>query len=112
MVYWKLPFMLTRKEVPRQVSGLDVWWTLRALIDYGCRAPVERLHGYKALTERLHSQSLDRLSADAEPTDAEPKSYMQQKTPRVKPEPQSNPDQSNAACTSQVVKLEPSVGPT
>ena len=51
MVYWKLPFMLARKEVLRQVSGLDVWWTLRASIDYGCRAPIERLHGYRALTE-------------------------------------------------------------
>jgi hypothetical protein len=29
-----------------------------------------------ALTERLHSQGLDRLSADAEPTDAEPRSYV------------------------------------
>ena len=72
MVYWKLPFMLTRKEVLRQVSGLDVWWTLRASIDYGRRPPIERLHGYRALTERLHSQTLDRLSVDAEPTDAEP----------------------------------------
>jgi len=62
MVYWKLPFMLTRKEVLRQVSGLDVWWTLRASINYGCRA----------LTERLHSQSLNRLSADTELTDVEP----------------------------------------
>ena len=56
MVYWKLPFMLTRKEVLRQVSGLDVWRILRASIDYGCRAPIERLHGYRALTERLYSQ--------------------------------------------------------
>jgi hypothetical protein len=62
MVYWKLPFMLMRKEVIRQVSGLDVWGTLRALIDYMDTA----------LTERLHSQGLDQLSADAEPTDAEP----------------------------------------
>ena len=49
MVYWKLPFMLARKEVLRQVSKLDVWWTLRASIDYGYRAPIERLHGYRAL---------------------------------------------------------------
>ena len=48
MVYWKLPFMLARKEVLRQVSELDSWWTLRALIDYGYRAPIERLHGYGA----------------------------------------------------------------
>jgi hypothetical protein len=34
MVYWKPPFMLTRKEVLEQVSKLDVWWTLRASIDY------------------------------------------------------------------------------
>ena len=54
--------MLIRKEVLRQVSGLDVWWTLRALINYGCRA----------LTKQLHSQSLNQLSADIEPTDAEP----------------------------------------
>jgi len=58
--------MLTRKEVLRQVSGLDVWWTLRASINYGCRA----------LTERLHSQSLNRLSADTEPTDIEPQSNV------------------------------------
>ena len=38
MVYWKLPFMLTREEVLGQVSGLDVWRILRALIDYGYRA--------------------------------------------------------------------------
>ena len=72
--------MLVKEEVLRQVSGLDVW-TPRALIDYGCRAPIERLYGDGALTERLHGQSLDQLSADAEPTDAEPQSYMQQKTP-------------------------------
>ena len=41
MVYWKLPFMLARKEVLRQVSKLDVWWTLRALIDCGCRALIK-----------------------------------------------------------------------
>ena len=72
IVYWKLPFMLTREEVLGQVSGLDVWRTLRASIDYGCRAPIERLHGYRALTERQHSQSLNQLSADVEPTDAKP----------------------------------------
>jgi len=49
-------------------------------LNYTMRS-LDRLHGYKALTERLHSQSLDRLSADAEPTDAEPRSYVQQKTP-------------------------------
>ena len=59
MVYWKLPFILMRNEVLRQVSGLDVWWILRALINYGCRALVERLYGYKALTKRLCSQSLN-----------------------------------------------------
>ena len=45
------------------------------------QSPIERLHGDRALTERLHSQSLDRLSADAEPTDAEPRLYVQRKTP-------------------------------
>jgi hypothetical protein len=38
MVYWKLPFMLARKEVLRQVSELDVWWILRTSINYGYRA--------------------------------------------------------------------------
>ena len=33
MVYWKLPFMLTRKEVLGQVSGLGVGRIPRALID-------------------------------------------------------------------------------
>ena len=41
MVYWKLPLMLAKEEVFRQVSGSDVWWTLRASIDYGCRASIE-----------------------------------------------------------------------
>jgi len=49
-------------------------------LDYIMRS-LDRLHGCRALTERLHSQSLDRLSADVEPTDAEPRSYVQQKTP-------------------------------
>ena len=40
MFYWRLPFILTREEALRQVSRLDVWWILRALIDYGCRAQV------------------------------------------------------------------------
>ena len=62
MVYWKLLFILIRKEVLRQVSRLDIWWTLRALINYR----------YRALTERLHSQSLDQLSADTELIDIEP----------------------------------------
>jgi hypothetical protein len=44
MVYWKLPFMLTRKEVVRQVSGLDVWGILRALIDCMDIALTERLY--------------------------------------------------------------------
>jgi hypothetical protein len=72
MVYRKLPFMLARKEVLGQVSELDVWWTLRASIDYGYKAPIGRRHGCRALTERLHSQSLDQLSADVGPTDAKP----------------------------------------
>ena len=42
---------------------------------------LDRLRGYGALTERLHSQSLDRLSADAKPTGPEPRPYVQQKTP-------------------------------
>jgi len=62
MVQRKLPLVLAKEEVLGQVSGLDVWWTLRASIDYGCRA----------LTEWLHSQSLNRLSAGTEPTDVEP----------------------------------------
>ena len=70
LVQRKLPLVLAKEEVLRQVSGLDVWWILRASIDYGCRAPIERLHGYRALTERLLGQNLDRLSIDAEPTDA------------------------------------------
>ena len=41
MVYWRLPFMLTREEVLGQVSELDAWWTLRALIDCGYRALIE-----------------------------------------------------------------------
>ena len=78
MVYWKPPFMLIRKEVLRQVSGLDVWRISRALImRYG--ASIDCMD--TALTEQLHSQGLDRLSADTEPTDAEPRSYVQQKTP-------------------------------
>ena len=60
VVQRKLPLMLVREEVLRQVSGLDIWWILRASIDYGCEAPIER----------LLSQNLDRLSIDAEPTDA------------------------------------------
>ena len=36
MVYWKLPFMLAKEEILRQVSGLDVWRIPRALIiQYG-----------------------------------------------------------------------------
>ena len=35
-----LPLVLV-KEVLRQVSELDVWWTLRASTDYGCRAPIK-----------------------------------------------------------------------
>ena len=41
----------------------------------GCLVNTEslnRLHGYRALTERLHSLGLDRLSTDAEPTNARP----------------------------------------
>ena len=56
-----LPLVLV-KEVLRQVSELDIWWTLRASTDYGCKAPIER----------LYSQSLNQLSADIEPTDAKP----------------------------------------
>jgi hypothetical protein len=32
MVYWKLPFMLAKEGVLRQVSGLNVWKIPRALI--------------------------------------------------------------------------------
>jgi hypothetical protein len=49
MVYWRLPFMLAREEALRQVSELDVWWILRASIDYGCRAPIKQRYG--ALTD-------------------------------------------------------------
>jgi hypothetical protein len=49
VVYWKLPFMLIREEALRQVSKLDVWRTLRALIDYGYRALIKQLHRYRAL---------------------------------------------------------------
>ena len=37
MVYWKLPFMLRKVEVLGQVFELDDW-SLKASIDYGCRA--------------------------------------------------------------------------
>ena len=60
--------MLVKEEVLRQVSGLDVWRIPRALImRYG--ASINCMD--TALTERLHSQGLDRMSADAEPTGAE-----------------------------------------
>ena len=69
MVYWKLPLMLAKEEVLKQVSGLDVWRIPRALImRYG--ALIDCMD--TALTERLHSLGLDRLSADIEPTDAKP----------------------------------------
>jgi hypothetical protein len=65
--------MLAKEEALRQVSRLDVWRIPRALImRYG--ALIDRMD--TALTEWLHSQGLDRLSADAEPIDAEPRSYV------------------------------------
>ena len=43
--------MLAKEGVLRQVSELDVWWTLRASVDYGYRALIKQLHGYGALTD-------------------------------------------------------------
>jgi hypothetical protein len=54
--------------------------SLRTGLWIGCLVNTEslnRLHGYRASAERLHSQGLDRLSADAKPTGAGLRSYVQ-----------------------------------
>jgi hypothetical protein len=62
MVYWRLPFILAREEALGQVSKLDVWWILRALINCECRALIKRLcgtYGCEALINHTIMQYLN-----------------------------------------------------